>query len=246
MPSRKWTRTQLLLTLGVYLLLGEVVNGAVAWGCAFRLEPDSHWSLKTDPIASSLESHPIPHKWSVLVRHQFGVSKVISVRSEVDGFKSLQITSASPESLLPRWARINVATGDDARTRVFEAFGWPMISMVGGCEYRYEFLGGSDFPWMRFMTSFEIPNRYRDVSLGQFPNVVFMPLRPLWPGFAINTIFYAAMLWLLWVAPGKIRRFVRVRAHRCPACGYRIAEGVGPNCSECGAQLPAALRLAFQ
>jgi DNA-directed RNA polymerase subunit RPC12/RpoP len=73
-----------------------------------------------------------------------------------------------------------------------------------------------------------------------------IPLEPIWPGFAINTIFYAALLWVLWVAPGKIRRFVRVRAHRCPACGYRIAEGVGPNCSECGAQLPAELRLAFQ
>jgi hypothetical protein len=66
--------------------------------------------------------------------------------------------------------------------------------------------------------------------------------RPLWPGFAINTIFYAAMLWLLWIAPGKIRRFIRVRGHRCPACGYQIdsAPGIGPVCSECGAALPAA------
>jgi hypothetical protein len=69
-----------------------------------------------------------------------------------------------------------------------------------------------------------------------------VPLRPLWPGFAINTIFYAAMLWLLWIAPGKIRRFIRIRGHRCPACGYQIAPGggIGPVCSECGAALPAA------
>jgi hypothetical protein len=68
-----------------------------------------------------------------------------------------------------------------------------------------------------------------------------LPLRPIWPGFAINTIFYAAMLWLLWVAPGKIRRFIRIRGHRCPACGYQIAPGggIGPVCSECGAALPA-------
>jgi hypothetical protein len=61
-----------------------------------------------------------------------------------------------------------------------------------------------------------------------------VPLRPLWPGFAINTIFYAAMLWLLWIAPGRIKRFVRIRGHRCPACGYIIAPGVGNKCSECG------------
>ena len=24
----------------------------------------------------------------------------------------------------------------------------------------------------------------------------FMPLRPIWPGFAVNTIVYAALLWL--------------------------------------------------
>jgi tRNA(Ile2) C34 agmatinyltransferase TiaS len=58
----------------------------------------------------------------------------------------------------------------------------------------------------------------------------------VFPGFAINTIFYAAMLWLLWIAPGKIRRFVRVHRGRCPACGYQIdsAPGIGPRCSECG------------
>jgi hypothetical protein len=73
-----------------------------------------------------------------------------------------------------------------------------------------------------------------------------LPLAPLWPGFAINTIFYAAMLWLLWFAASKVRRFIivrgRIQGHRCPACGYQIAPGgdIGPVCSECGAALPTA------
>jgi hypothetical protein len=74
-----------------------------------------------------------------------------------------------------------------------------------------------------------------------------LPYRVIWPGFAINTVFYAAMLWLLWIArrtPGKIRRFIIVRGRvsrgRCPACGYKIAPGTaaaspGGPCSECGA-----------
>jgi hypothetical protein len=67
-----------------------------------------------------------------------------------------------------------------------------------------------------------------------------LPLRPIWPGFAINTIFYGAILWVLWIAPGKVRRFVRGRQHRCPACGFIIAPGTCANglCSECGAALP--------
>jgi hypothetical protein len=55
------------------------------------------------------------------------------------------------------------------------------------------------------------------------------------PGFAINTIFYAAILWLLWLAPGRIRRFIRIRRGRCPSCGYVIAPGTCADglCSEC-------------
>jgi hypothetical protein len=81
------------------------------------------------------------------------------------------------------------------------------------------------------------PNRHFDVR-----SLVF---RPIMPQFLLNTIFYAAMLWLLFASfwlPGKIRRFIRIRGHRCPACGYQIAPGggIGPVCSECGAALPAA------
>jgi hypothetical protein len=67
-----------------------------------------------------------------------------------------------------------------------------------------------------------------------------LPFRFIWPGFAINTIFYAVLLWLLWIAPGRIKRVIRIRGHRCPACGYQIAPGggIGPVCSECGAALP--------
>jgi hypothetical protein len=73
------------------------------------------------------------------------------------------------------------------------------------------------------------------VHPGQFSRT--LPLRPIWPGFIINTIIYSALLWLLFVGPrvpGKIRQFIRVQRGRCPACGYIIAPGVGNKCSECG------------
>ena len=37
-----------------------------------------------------------------------------------------------------------------------------------------------------------------------------LPLRPIWPGFAVNTLFYAALLWLLIPGPFVLRRFIRV------------------------------------
>ena len=66
-----------------------------------------------------------------------------------------------------------------------------------------------------------------------------LPLRPIWPGFAINTIFYAALLWMLWLSPFVVRRVVRRRRGRCINCGYDLrgtSGGGGEVCPECGAQ----------
>ena len=62
--------------------------------------------------------------------------------------------------------------------------------------------------------------------------VKLIPLRPLWPGFAINTIFYAAMLWVVFFVPGKVKRTLRRRRGQCPACAYPV--GTSSVCTECG------------
>jgi len=60
-----------------------------------------------------------------------------------------------------------------------------------------------------------------------------LPLRPIWPGFAINTLFYAA---IVFAAPVKVRRRRRIKRGLCPNCAYPI--GAGEICSECGQRLP--------
>lgn len=59
-----------------------------------------------------------------------------------------------------------------------------------------------------------------------------LPLFPLWPGFALNTLLFAATLAVLWHVPVGVRRMSRWRAGRCLACGYSI-EGLD-TCPECG------------
>lgn len=51
-------------------------------------------------------------------------------------------------------------------------------------------------------------------------------------GFAINTIFYAAIVWLLFAAPFKLRRWRRIKRGLCPACAYPV--GTSSTCTECG------------
>src|SRR5579862_6120484 len=75
------------------------------------------------------------------------------------------------------------------------------------------------------------------VWIGVLPvfGLVLVPYVPFWPGFALNTIFYAAIAWGLWQIPLAIRRRRRRRLNRCVKCGYDL-KGLAPAsaCPECG------------
>lgn len=62
-----------------------------------------------------------------------------------------------------------------------------------------------------------------------------LPVRPVWAGVAVDTIFYGCALWMLVRFPGRLGRFVRLRRGLCPACAYPA--GVSPVCTECGMAL---------
>ncbi|MCA9281548.1 MAG: hypothetical protein H6812_12670 [Phycisphaeraceae bacterium] len=51
-------------------------------------------------------------------------------------------------------------------------------------------------------------------------------------GTIINTLFYAAILFVLWIAPGVLIRWNRARRGLCRHCAYNIT-GVAV-CPECG------------
>ena len=63
-----------------------------------------------------------------------------------------------------------------------------------------------------------------------------LSLRPIWSGFAINTIFYAAILWLLTLGPFTARRMIRRKRGLCIKCGYDLRGDFSSGCPECGWQ----------
>jgi hypothetical protein len=65
------------------------------------------------------------------------------------------------------------------------------------------------------------------------------PLRPIPIGAAINTLLYAALLALVWLALGAKRRFHRRRRGRCVHCGYDLKHDYASGCLECGWNKPA-------
>jgi hypothetical protein len=101
-------------------------------------------------------------------------------------------------------------------------FGFPAKSL--GC---YSLSSGRLRPWSQSWSSaVEISPR------GTFP----LPTRPLWFGFAANTVFYAAILWFPICGPFILRRFRRIRRGLCPRCTHPMGES--SVCSECGETLP--------
>lgn len=71
-----------------------------------------------------------------------------------------------------------------------------------------------------------------------------LPLQTIWPGFAINTLFYASILWMLFAAPFALRKRRRIKRGLCTKCGYNLRGSPHPNplaeedrvsvCPECG------------
>jgi hypothetical protein len=245
-------RKQLLLKLGVFLLLGVVVNVAVAWALAWVIYPVGIFSKAN--LQVNLERTTVKD-WTV--RRQGGSSalKVVSVWIDADGAQQphFQVPLDRSGQKPPPWAGFLVP--EESKTfgtqhfREAFAFGWPTLSLWWGRSLDFPFRDMNCFtrpPAYEQFNCIRLSSGWYDSAGGGFPFERALPLSPIFSGFAINTIFYAAMLWLLWFAPGKIRRFIivrgRIRRHRCPACGYQIAPGggIGPVCSECGAALPAA------
>jgi hypothetical protein len=70
------------------------------------------------------------------------------------------------------------------------------------------------------------------------PIAVGVPLRPIWPGLAVDTGFYAAIWAGLWGALLVPRRFIRevarFRRGACIACGYDLGYEFVRGCPECG------------
>jgi len=130
--------------------------------------------------------------------------------------------------------------------------GFPIPTLVySSCLERTYTAPPTPVPPIAFATQYPSGNRipiyeYYDYSRGpgydgigpnSFRRPNFLPIRPLWRGFLINTLFYAAILYTLLVTKRSLTYSRRYIKHRCPTCGYDL-KGLS-TCPECG-KLPVA------
>ena len=196
----------------VFLLLGAVVNVAVAWGCVLALPYRSPGLggvrfLKTDESPSLL--------WELLPDAPIRAEEFSLESSSRFGWTHVRAGAIVD---FPQPAENSYASLDVYATYA----GWPMRS-VRGCVI---WDGRRSEGWQQ--GTIVIPD-WIGSSWGT------LPVRPIWPGFAINTLFYAVILGLLFAAPGKVRRWRRIRRGLCAKCAYPV--GSSDVCTECGARV---------
>jgi hypothetical protein len=245
---RRWA-----LRIFVFLLLGAIVSVAVAWGFAWWRHPlegmfsrsrTAHQQFAADPFGQFSGRHyrieALKCLGGVSIRcTDLGLINIDDY--ERDTRVRIQAGKLVAEQSLPSWstAAVLARTGMPAPVRSREdALGWPMLSMR--C----------------FFEPNRAPSRAPNDTLRdglRVPDYVFpggatfaraLPLRPIWPGFAINTLFYAAILWVMFATPFAIRRWRRVKGGLCQNCGYDLRGSGGTTgaalCPECGNPVSAS------
>ncbi|MEE8154249.1 MAG: hypothetical protein V3T53_04740 [Phycisphaerales bacterium] len=228
-----------LTKLVVFLLLGAIVNVAVAWGCAILID------LRVYTQSPSFSGYSVGrtdsgHSWTVLGNERRG-GAIIGSYVEAPGQRSmahetrLRLAEGAPSLRVPSWSRAAIPKFDPAVTsrqaQVVEGFGWPWLSLwVSFHEIRPSETTGTTAVAVERWTGLAVSS---GAKLLDPPRA--LPLGPIWSGFAINTVFYAATLWLLALGTSAVRRVIRRKRGHCINCGYdlRGASGGGGVCPEC-------------
>jgi hypothetical protein len=215
MGLRSRTIRRIIARASVFLLLGAVVNIAVAWGCV-------KWSPDPLDSASGVGPWPVaaPGDWPAeshwLRQASCGLTESIAFAAE----------NATPTSPSQRWNQWAFQAGLPFRAVCCRRHTIG-LSQIGSsmCEERTANIGEGIVV---------------DVDTGSHQRKRWIPMLPIWPGFLINTLLYAVVWWLLSAAPFALRRRRRIKRGLCPACAYPIGDSA--VCTECGSQLPSPSR----
>jgi len=201
---RRWT-----LRITICLILGAITTVAVACG----------WSLATittdgRPFQPEFESwvdfkRYTDRSWPALIPSDFSIRE-FATRHEL-GWAATRIEAWAADEM--SYLRCEIRRG-----------GWPFLSMRG--EWCWD-----DSQWRPQNVQVK-----RLLLLNSFRHETRMalPLRPIWPGFLIDTLFYAAIWFGVFFGFTSAKRFIRAKRGRCPHCGYDLRGQLAAGCPECG------------
>src|SRR5262245_17328722 len=168
-----------IFKVALFLLLGAIVNVAVAWGIAllFPLDVQLGGTGINDPSQTP--------RWVVGIHSHMGGTLVFSTAC----FDRYEYRNLLPSDL-PYWSMAHEPPTRYQAAAMVEvtehAYGWPMVTL---------------FHCKGYPSGVPIPFWPRRGTIARW-----LPLTVIRPGFAINTVFYAAVLWMLCATIGVVHR----------------------------------------
>jgi predicted RNA-binding Zn-ribbon protein involved in translation (DUF1610 family) len=207
-----------IIKLLLFLLAGAIINVAVAWACATMSGCTT--DLPEQWVSPLFWPTHVSDDWPAHPLH-WTSSKGLGVKREgftVSQRPALDLVIAGTIDIQRSWMQSRHSAG------------WPCLTL--------EHIDAlpPDGPWAS--TGIKAPEWFGKGGWFRLPS------QPRYAGFAINTIFYAALLWMLFAAPFALRRRIRIKRGQCASCGYSLRESVSDKCPECGAVVlvPAGAR----
>lgn len=206
----------------VSLLLGVLLNIAVAWGLAAFVgvpPPPARQIPAEKPL-----SWPgrVPQGWpppkEVYIGRWWCCTTVHALGHTVRRLEDTNPTTKASEEML-------------SCNLYISRWGWPMRSLEIQWPHSQNMLVSI---WL-FKKPTEAALRTGlpvSTSITRSPERTHLPLMPVWPGFFVNSLLYSAIACALLCGPGMARRLRRRRRGWCISCGYDLA-GL-PKCPECG------------
>lgn len=222
--QRGRTITRIAIALG----LGAVINVLVAYSALlFDAKHGVSREYEATPWPIS-----VPSDWPTLAGHSIRYDfTLVSTRIYYEN------TREQARAEILRWPSISC--------RICEhMMGWPCLAVVN-----YEGFGPNDpGPNMRgpFLRDLELSVWYAGLPLSGNPWASRltarnrMPIKPLWPGFAINTLFYGTLVSGAMTGIAALKRRRRAKRGLCIQCAYPLTRG--DLCPECGTAVRGAAK----
>ena len=250
-----------LTKLVAFLLLGAIVNVAVAWGCTLPRQSQSHPYER--PMKTNIPRYiDDPVIWYCHVERRFGAvvvkswpmwihdgsgARLIIHDTEQDSVGSLTVVSDNERLIHDYGGNYPYTDASDADSRLVPAWSFPRRVRVDA-----DALGEAevviDQAWGWPLAAVRRGSHLKDwrmawilglsrIDQDNYVNEILLQRSDhiIWAGFVINTMFYAAIIWSLAFGPFAARRFVRNKRGHCIKCGYDLGHADHRACPECGA-----------
>jgi len=189
--------------------------------------------------------------WKLFTKHGLGATQVLAMpRATIEELET------PPTELIPGWSDLlkmmNLAEQATAQhLRAIEAkggrtltslgvimqkaYGWPCRSLYWNWDNGVNQVNTR--PGEPITRAIRLPQRQAQFGTLSLDERRALPLAVIPIGFAMNTLLYAAAMWLLIPGPFALRRAIRRRQGRCVACGYDLRGAEHERCSECGLEV---------